>query len=212
MSLKWSITDPAKGARTIEEITEKAKLGKTSKNRFNCSHAPMFPFIPIQHVVIDSLHLFLRIADVLINLLIRDLIVDGIDKATGADLDKTNATNVKAYAQFLNGPCKIRFHWYVDKDTKKLKWRDLTGPEKNRLFKNMDVPVMFPALQHKQQIQQLWSEFFTLINLLGNTVCDAVESERRVKAWVQLFTSKMSHRTYIHLPCTFQNFCICMEM
>ena len=212
MSLKWSITDPAKGARTIEEITEKAKLGKTSKNRFNCSHAPMFPFIPIQHVVIDSLHLFLRIADVLINLLIRDLIVDGIDKATGADLDKTNATNVKAYAQFLNGPCKIRFHWYVDKDTKKLKWRDLTGPEKNRLFKNMDVPVLFPALQHKQQIQQLWSEFFTLINLLGNTVCDAVESERRVKAWVQLFTSKMSHHTYIHLPCTFQNFCICMEM
>ena len=73
MSLKWSISDPAKGARTIEEITEKAKLGKTSKNRFNCSHAPMFPFIPIQHVVIDSLHLFLRIADVLINLLIRDL-------------------------------------------------------------------------------------------------------------------------------------------
>jgi len=48
----------------------------------------------------------------------------------------------------------------------------------------MDVPVLFPALQHKQQIQQLWSEFFTLINLLGNTVCDAVEFERRVKAWV----------------------------
>ena len=57
--------------------------------------------------------------------------MDGIDKATGADLDKTNATNIKAYAQFLNGPCKkIQFRWYVDKDTKKLKLRDLTGPEK----------------------------------------------------------------------------------
>ena len=72
MSLEWSITDPAKGARTIEVIAEKGKLGKTSKNRFNCSQAPMFPFIPIQRVVIDSLHLFLRIADVLINLLIQD--------------------------------------------------------------------------------------------------------------------------------------------
>ena len=52
---------PAKGARTTEEIAEKAKLGKTSKNRFNYSRAPMFPFIPIQRVVIDSLHLFLQI-------------------------------------------------------------------------------------------------------------------------------------------------------
>ena len=60
-SLEWSITDPAKGARTTEEIAEKAKLSKTSKNRFNCSRAPLFPFIPIQRVVIDSLHLFLQI-------------------------------------------------------------------------------------------------------------------------------------------------------
>ena len=89
----------------------------------------MFPFISIQWIVKDSLHLSPRIADVPINLLIQDLrIVDGIDKATGADLDKTNATNIKAYAQFLNGPCKkIHFRWYVDKDTKKLKLRDLTA-------------------------------------------------------------------------------------
>jgi len=31
MSLAWSITDPAKGARTVDEITEKAKLGKRNK-------------------------------------------------------------------------------------------------------------------------------------------------------------------------------------
>ena len=71
----------------------------------------MFSFIPIQRVVIHSLHLFLRIANVLINLLIRDLrIVDGIDKATGADLDKTNATNIKlscsmAHARFAFTCC-----------------------------------------------------------------------------------------------------------
>ena len=32
MDLEWSITDPTNGARTIEEITEKAKLGKQTRN------------------------------------------------------------------------------------------------------------------------------------------------------------------------------------
>ena len=75
MTKTWSITDKNQGARTIEEIAEKSKLGKSSKYRFNCSRKPIFSFIPLQRVVIDSLHLFLRISDVLINLLIRDLMV-----------------------------------------------------------------------------------------------------------------------------------------
>ena len=116
MTRNWSISDQSKGARTIEEITEKSKLGKTNKNRFNCCRAPMFPFIPMERVVIDSLHLFLRISDVLINLLIRDLrIADGIDKATSVDLNKTNATNIKTYQQFLNDSCNIRFQWLLTK-------------------------------------------------------------------------------------------------
>ena len=117
MALTWSIQDQPKGARTVEEITEKCKLGKTSKNRFNCCHPPMFPFIPMDQVIIDSLHLFLRIADVLINLLIRDLrILDGIDKATS--FDQAMTTNMKAYQLFLNESCKIRFQWYFEKEEK----------------------------------------------------------------------------------------------
>ena len=124
MTMSWSITDVAKGARTIGEIQQKSKLSKSSKHRYNCCHEPIFPFIPMHRVVIDSLHLFLRIADVLINLLIRDLrILDGID---------SNRAYIKKYEVFLNESCKVRFQWYVDKDSKKLKWRDLTGPEKVR--------------------------------------------------------------------------------
>ena len=70
MSLKWSINDPAHEARSIEEIKEMAKLPKRSKSYFNCSRDPIFSFIPISRVIIDSLHLFLHISDVLINLLI----------------------------------------------------------------------------------------------------------------------------------------------
>ena len=75
MTKEWSIVHQAKGARTIEEITTMSKLGKRNLNRNNCSHEPLFPFISIERVVIDSLHMFLRISDTLKNLLIRDLVV-----------------------------------------------------------------------------------------------------------------------------------------
>ena len=58
MNLQWSNNDVKKGARTIEEISKKAKLPKRSKDRYSCCREPIFPFIPIDHVVIDTLHLF----------------------------------------------------------------------------------------------------------------------------------------------------------
>lgn len=55
MSQEWSITDIAKGARTIDEIAEFASM---KHHKFNCSQKPLFPFIPIHRVIIDTLHLF----------------------------------------------------------------------------------------------------------------------------------------------------------
>lgn len=122
MDKVWSLTDPVKGARTVQEITEMSKLAKTSKHRYNCRKAPLFPFIPIKRVVIDSLHLFLRVGDVLINLLIRDLrILDGIEslKPTTCSKSSKSTKNTDSYADFLNTECKIRFRWYTNKESKK---------------------------------------------------------------------------------------------
>ena len=58
MTLKWSITDVTKGARTNEEIAEKYTLPKSSKHRYSCSRKPVFSFIPLHRVIIDSLHHF----------------------------------------------------------------------------------------------------------------------------------------------------------
>jgi len=134
MSLAWSITDQPKVLELLMRSQKKLSLERETNKEFNCCRrAPLFSFIPMHCVVIDSLHLFLRIADVLSNLLIRDLrIVDGIEKATGIDLEKSKTTNVKAYEMFLNDSCKIRFQWYTDKETKQLSCRGLTGPEKIR--------------------------------------------------------------------------------
>ena len=52
-----------------------------SSAKFNVKHVPLFPIIPLDHVIIDTLHLFLQICDNLINLLILQLRTeDAIDK------------------------------------------------------------------------------------------------------------------------------------
>ena len=78
---KWSISDPNFGARTVEESISFSSLPK-SRKKFNVSHPPSFLTVPFINVVVDNLHLFLRVADVLINHLIEELCrQDAIDKA-----------------------------------------------------------------------------------------------------------------------------------
>ena len=67
---------------------------------FSCHIVPIFKSIPIDNVVINILHLFLCISDVLICLLIQDLHrLDGIAKST-LDIEKHH--NVVLCETFLN--------------------------------------------------------------------------------------------------------------
>ena len=117
-------------------------------------------------------------------------------------LDPTKQTHLAAYEHLLNDCCKISFCWYV-KDSK-LNWRDLTGPEKIRLFNLMDIPTVFPSLPQKNEIQHLWSTFTHLINSLKRPDCDADDLESGAKQWVRHFCSiyQTKHVTpYVH-KCT----------
>ena len=72
----WSLIDRHLGARTCEEIANHSRAKK-----YNCKSCPLFDFIPMDHVIIDTLHLFLRISDNLFELPIRELKrQDAIDK------------------------------------------------------------------------------------------------------------------------------------
>ena len=75
---KLSLTDKSLEARDLH------KIGKHAKSKqYNCKTNLLFDFIPIDHVIIDTLHLFLRISDNLIKILIRGLHrKDAIDKVS----------------------------------------------------------------------------------------------------------------------------------
>ena len=77
---EWSISDPTAGARTIEKNLSLSQLPKSNK-KYNVSNCPIFPSVTLTHVVIDNLHLLLRVSFKLITLLIFELRrQDKIDK------------------------------------------------------------------------------------------------------------------------------------
>ena len=92
--------DPQKGAQTIAEIQKFAKSKKKATDKYGCVRQPLFPSIPVDHIIPDVLHLFLRICDVLINLLITELRrLDGLEKVRIQKIDQSKV-NIKKYENF----------------------------------------------------------------------------------------------------------------
>ena len=102
---QWSISDTDKGARTIQENIDLAKRGRSHK-AYNVSNTPLFKSIPLTHVVIDNLHLFLRTSDMLIDLPIVEIrrqdAIENVKKFTNPDLSRYQLTGIQHYQKFIS--------------------------------------------------------------------------------------------------------------
>lgn len=125
---EWSISDPTAGARTIEENLLLSQLPKSRK--YNVSNCPIFPSIPLTHVVIDNLHLFLRVSDKLITLLVSELRrqdkIDSQKKFTS--FDPVKYKHCDGYQKFVTSLGISNFEFYIGRTSRELKTRSLTGP------------------------------------------------------------------------------------
>ena len=100
----------------------------------------------------DVLHLFLRVTDVLFNLLVMDIRRQGGIKRC---LEELATSSMSKLETFLNDTCHIPFEFLMCKETKSLKWRDLMGPEKHVLLDKINLPVLIPHLPNVDAIQGL---------------------------------------------------------
>ena len=161
--------------------------------------------IPIDHTIVDILHLFLRVTDVLFNLLVLEIRRnDAIVKCTNeSSLD--SCYYLPKLESFLHHDCHIPFKFYHCKDVKDLKWRDLMGPEKLVVFSKINLPILFPDLPNINATQLLWEKFKSLYDILqSETICfsNAVKFEQEAKQWVNDFASiyQTKHVTpYMHI-------------
>ena len=189
---KWSAIDTECGARTIEENKTLSSSTRSSK-KFNVSNFPLFPTIPLTNVVVDNLHMFLRVSDVLIDLLIVELRrLDCVDKVT-----RFSSLEKLAYLQRLERVVReigiSGFSFWIGRESKKLKWRTFTGPEKLTLFKKLNMPQVFPEIENVDEIQDLWQELLAVNCCLSVrpenlSPTHAADFEKKARAFVKTFT------------------------
>ena len=136
--------------------------------------------------------MFLRISDNLIELLIRELRrQDSIDKLStfSNGFCRTKYKHMAGYETFVKS-LGITFEWRINKDSKKLEYRDLTGPEKLVLVQNINFKSLLPNCHVTEDLQVLWSSFMDIIGdlKLDYTTDQAIANlEVKIKIWFEKF-------------------------
>lgn len=82
---------------------------KRHGSKYGCLKQPLFPSIPIGHVVINTLHLLLRISD------LADLgRHDELKKLNLKEFDPSKLPYVGKFQEFLNNDCGIPFEIMIN--------------------------------------------------------------------------------------------------
>ena len=66
------------------------------------------------------------------------------------------------YEHFLR-QTGISFEWRVESNTKKLEYRDLTGPEKLHVIQNINIQALLPNFEDHKKLEKLWNDFMEII-------------------------------------------------
>ena len=83
-------------------------------------------------------------------------------------------THIKIFEYWLKHMGISGNKFWIGKQSKQLKWRMLTGPEK-LVFSKIDIPATFPTLEHEDEIQKLWKDFLTIHKLFSVKLDDLQE-------------------------------------
>ncbi|CAB4026649.1 Hypothetical predicted protein, partial [Paramuricea clavata] len=131
--------------------------------------------------------------------------LDAIDKKKTFNdgFERSKYTHMAGWESYLNDHLKIPFNWYVCKDSKKLKWRDLTGPEKVKLFRNVNICNLLPNHPKKDEISELWSKFWEITESLSaaSSEINKEQFHQKSKSFLDLFLNlyQTKHVTpYMH--------------
>lgn len=138
-----------------------------TSSEFCCINQPLLN-IPLHHIVLDELHLLLRITDVLL----ANLIEDAMEWDDREDFLKrrgeTKGVHLRNLTQVINS-CGVTFSVWEKKDgdgkgTGKMDWTSLMGDERKKLLKNL--PAKLEASQDSinhdtaETVIKIWKVLF----------------------------------------------------
>ncbi len=193
-NVEWSMFDLNKGARSIEEALKSIQNSKIDHNGY--SKYPIISFIPFSYCIIDMLHLFLRISDVLIDLLYVNMIQ--LDNGVLTN-DLSKRPFVSKFFDFFRTTCKLRRPFYWDNTDFKL--RDFTGTEKCVIFQNINIFELANEHSNIENLNFIWTEFWSIYNSVKENSITAEILKEKTSHWTIIFLNvyHASHITpYMH--------------
>ncbi len=177
--------------RTLEDI--KACLQSKS---FSCINEPLID-IPLDHVVPDELHLFLRVTDRLLENVINEV----EERDAIADFNKKNGQSKGVLlAKLVQGinDCGVPFHIWSKKNadgsaSKILEFTSLVGSQKKKLLNKLPPKLkeyLYPETCNTVcKIWRTFEEYYNLISDFSLTSDAANDIFNKGKEWIELFCS-----------------------
>lgn len=198
-SKSWSMTDIDKGARTIAEMKRCVQTKKMA-----CIHEPLFD-IPITKIVIDNLHLFLRLCDRLLNWVIRKILLK--DNVSVKNFSSREKPTMESFEKFLRGH-GIHFNFYTTRDGKEIEYTDLQGPSYVKLTQ-VKFSVFFTWIDTAKalKLDEMWQmvgKLYVLLKIPQDKVeiTDVNEIKTLARKWsdtyCELFQAK-DVTPYVHV-------------
>jgi hypothetical protein len=159
-------------------------LGKTVKASMGLKHHPLLPFISPHDVCVDLLHMFLRIMDVLIRELLKDVFYH--HKAAGRPVAERviRACGAPSFRFFTSKRAGASANRVGE-----LCFTGLDGPQKRELLAGLDHRLLLPAARATWTAAR-WSEFgdlWTLLNTHPITI-PPPEFQARADRWLRALT------------------------
>jgi hypothetical protein len=163
LSRNWHIE------KTMERIAE-------NYNEYNGHiHPPLFNMIPIDHIVFDELHVFLRITDRLWELMLSEI------KERGLFNDLTRKVIMDEMQRL-----KVPFHFWENKESRNWEYTSLMGDDKKKVLRFFNLNLLFKP-SRARLIRKLWNQFFQLYCDLRNKQTDPLQLKNKALDWITLF-------------------------
>ncbi|XP_048580720.1 uncharacterized protein LOC125561179 [Nematostella vectensis] len=180
--------------RTIKSLKEWCTK---KKENYCCINPPLFE-IELDHVILDELHMMLRITD----RLTENLIIEVMEKDSKEDMHKPRGEckgiGLDKLIKAIND-IGIKFNVWEKlnadgKSSKQKDWTSLVGSDKKKLMKFLpeklkSMNILFD--ETKSEVIKLWEDFHSLYLLIccanaDETTPDSIH--QKAKAWIELFS------------------------
>ena len=201
---RWDTSKPIEHYQSVEMKRTLAHIkSMLAQKKFSVIHQPLFN-IELDHVILDELHLMMRVTD----RLTENLITEVMERDGEADLSKGKGEKKGIYLETLINTIKnigISFSIWEKKNADgkgsgSYEWTSLIGSDKKKLMELLpsqlqEKDILFP--ETKDTVIQLWSDFHELYKIISDYNTEAeqyLDVSQKGKNFINLFCSLADKR------------------